>query len=97
LDGLVEDTATITISGNNITGTAVDTDITITPNGAGHVVIADDRINVSTSLTPANDKGVSGDTAGDIAWDGSYVYICHTTWTDGVSAIWGRATLAAFP
>lgn len=90
LDGLVADNATLVITANDIAG-ATDVDITLSPAGTlGHVVINDDRINISTTMTPADDKGVSGDTAGDIAWDATYLYVCHTTWTDGVSAIWTR-------
>jgi hypothetical protein len=95
LDGLVEDTATITISGNNITGTAVDTDINITPNGTGHIVIADDRINISTTLTPTVGIGAVGDTAGDIAWDGTNLYVCHTDYDGVTTPIWGKLALAA--
>jgi len=39
LDGLVPDTATLTISGNDLIGTAVNTDVVITPNGAGAIVL----------------------------------------------------------
>ena len=47
---------------------------------------------VAQSLTPATIKGVSGDTAGQIAYDGVYVYVCYMTWTDGAADIWHRIT-----
>lgn len=39
LDGLVPDTATLTISGNDLVGTAANTDVVITPNGTGSIVL----------------------------------------------------------
>lgn len=39
LDGLVPDTATLTITGNDLLGTAVDTNVVITPNGTGSIVL----------------------------------------------------------
>ena len=51
---------------------------------------------VAQALTPATAKGVSGDTAGQVAYDATNIYVCHTTWVDGVADIWAKATIATW-
>jgi hypothetical protein len=45
------------------------------------------------TTAPTTSAGKEGDVAGAVAFDGSYVYRCTTTYTDGLSAIWTRAPL----
>ena len=93
LDGLVADTATLSISGNAITGSAVDTDLTITPNGTGKVVLASTVTTVVDTLsTPASNVGVAGDTVGDVAIDATYMYICVRDYDAGADA-WLRSAI----
>ena len=51
---------------------------------------------VARATAPATAKGASGDTAGMIAFDTGFIYVCHTTWTDGVADIWHRAAIATW-
>lgn len=44
------------------------------------------------STAPSNSTGATGDRAGMIAFDSSYIYYCTTTYTDGVANIWKRVT-----
>ena len=46
------------------------------------------------SATPAN-TGAAGDTAGDLAFDGTYIYVCTADY-DGAAVIWKRAALSAY-
>ena len=48
-----------------------------------------DRINIATTLTPASSVGATGDEAGDVAFDGSYIYYCKAAY-DGTTDIWNR-------
>ena len=41
-------------------------------------------------LGPTTSKGKEGDEAGSVVFDGSYIYYCHTDYTDGVADIWKR-------
>lgn len=50
--------------------------------------VADDRLRIRTAKTPAS-AGAAGN-AGEVCWDGSYVYICTATNT------WRRAAIAAW-
>lgn len=54
-----------------------------------------DRINITTTHTPASAQGAAGDLAGDVAIDASYIYYC-TAAHDGSTAIWKKVALAAF-
>lgn len=45
------------------------------------------------SSVPTSNTGSSGDLAGTIAYDSSYLYICFADW-DGSSVIWGRVSTA---
>jgi len=50
---------------------------------------------VRTSV-PAAAIGAMGDTIGMIAADVAFVYVCHTTYTDGLSDIWSRVAVATW-
>jgi len=82
------------ITASTLTSTETNGSITVVPTGTGHVTVSDDVLIVSTSRTPASAVGVSGDTAGMITWDGSFIYVCTANY-DGSTAIWKKATLAA--
>lgn len=45
--------------------------------------------------TPSSSTGAPGNTAGMIAWDSNYIYVC-TADHDGSTAIWKRTALATF-
>jgi hypothetical protein len=68
---------------NAITGTAPTYVGTI---GAGRVI---------ANSVPANSKGAPGDRRGMIAADSNYLYVCTTDYTNGVSDIWSRTSIAA--
>ena len=93
LDGIIADTATLTITGNDLLGTAVDGDITITPNGTGKVILGSATNTIVNALsTPATNAGVAGDTVGDIAIDATYLYICVRNYDAGADA-WLRSAI----
>ena len=72
LDGLLPDTATLTITGNDLLGTAVNTDVDISANGTGNVVIGSDLVlgaNSIVSVAAANIT-ITPDTTGSIVLDG---------------------------
>jgi hypothetical protein len=70
-------------------------DLVIDPNGSyGNIKVNNNSLTITTSRTPASAVGVSGDTAGMIAWDSSFIYICTANY-DGSTAIWKKSTLAA--
>jgi len=54
-----------------------------------------DRINVSTTYTPATAKGAAGDINGDVAFDSSYIYYCTGT-HDGSADIWKRVAVISW-
>ena len=72
LDGLLPDTATLTITGNDLLGTAVNTDVDISANGTGNVVIGSDLVLGANSLVSvaAADITITPDTTGSIVLDG---------------------------
>jgi hypothetical protein len=80
---------------NTLSSTNTNGNIQLSPNGSGHVVVDDDVILLNTSKTPGSSAGANGDTAGMIAWNSSYVYVCIANY-DGSTAIWKRATLNAW-
>jgi len=45
--------------------------------------------------TPSSSVGSTGDAAGMVAWDGSYIYVCTGT-HDGSSAVWKRVALSTY-
>ena len=76
------------ISNNQIAALNTNGNVELAPNGAGHAVVVDDHIIINTSNTPSA-IGSSGDKAGSISWDGSYMYVCTANY-DGVTAIWKK-------
>lgn len=84
--------ANFDLTGNEIQATNSNGNVELVPNGSGKVVIVDDSITVETSKTPSTSVGASGDTAGMIAWDASYIYVCTATY-DGSTNIWKRAAI----
>lgn len=80
------------LSNNEIASINSNGNVELVPNGTGKVVIVDEVIVIQNSKTPATSIGSSGDIAGMIAWDGSYVYICTANY-DGSSSIWKRAAI----
>lgn len=87
--------ANFDLSNNDIEATNSNGGINLIPNGAGKVVVEDDSFTIQTSKTPASSVGVDGDTAGMIAWDASYIYICKANY-DGVSSIWARSVISTW-
>lgn len=80
------------ISSNEIAATNSNGNVELVPNGAGKVIVVDDSITINTSKTPLTNVGSPGDTAGMIAWNSSYIYVCTGNY-DGSTAIWKRATI----
>ena len=80
------------LSNNEIASINSNGNVELVPNGTGKVVIVDEVIVIQNSKTPATSIGSSGDTAGMVAWDGSYIYICTASY-DGSSSIWKRAAI----
>jgi hypothetical protein len=78
---------TVDINAGDIDGTNIGTS---TP-GAGTfsaLVTTGDNVRIDTSQTPAS-SSASG-TAGEIAWDSNYIYVCVATNS------WKRVALSAF-
>jgi len=87
--------ANFDLSDNDIEATNSNGGINLVPNGTGKVVVEDDSVTIQTSKTPATAVGASGDTAGMVAWDASYIYVCSPNY-DGSTAIWRRAAIASW-
>lgn len=87
--------ANFDLSDNDIEATNSNGGINLIPNGTGKVVVEDDSITIQTSRTPATAVGAAGDTAGMIAWDASYIYVCSANY-DGSTAIWRRSTASVW-
>lgn len=87
--------ANFDLSDNDIEATNSNGGINLIPNGTGKVVVEDDSITIQTSRTIASAVGASGDTAGMVAWDSSYIYVCSANY-DGSTAIWRRAAIASW-
>ena len=87
--------ANFDLTNNDIEATNSNGGINLVPNGTGKVVVEDDSLTIQTSKTPASSIGAAGDTAGMIAWDASYIYICKANY-DGVSSIWARSVISTW-
>lgn len=87
--------ANFDLSNNDIEATNSNGGINLVPNGTGKVVVEDDSLTIQTSRTPASAVGAAGDTAGMVAWDSSYVYVCSANY-DGSTSIWRRAAIASW-
>jgi len=83
------------LSDNDILATNSNGNINLVPNGSGRVVIDSDSIGINTSRTITDSRGSAGDSAGMIAWDSGFVYVCTANY-DGSTAIWRRATLGSW-
>lgn len=62
--------------------------INVTPAGSGLVQINSDSVRVVTSKTPASAAATG--TAGQIAWDSNYIYVCvaANTWKRSAISTW---------
>ena len=80
---------------NTLSATNTNGNIELSPNGSGHVVVNDDVLRIDTSRTISSSVGSTGDKAGMIAWNSSYLYVCVANY-DGSTAIWKRVTLNSF-
>jgi hypothetical protein len=87
--------ANFDLSDNDIEATNSNGGINLIPNGTGKVVVEDDSLTIQTSRTPATAVGAVGDTAGMVAWDSSYIYVCSANY-DGSTAIWKRAAISTW-
>ena len=81
------------INNTTITPLITNSDLTLGVNGTGQVVVADDRIVISTTKT-ASGVGAAGDVAGSIAWDTTNLYVCTADY-DGSTAVWKKLVLQA--
>jgi hypothetical protein len=80
------------LSDNDIEVVNSNGGINLIPNGTGKVAIIDDSVTVAISRTVAAAVGEPGDTAGMIAWDADYIYVCTANY-DGSTAIWRRSDI----
>ncbi len=83
------------LSDNDIEAINSNGGINLIPNGTGKVVIEDDSVTVAISRTITSSVGSAGDTAGMVAWNSSYIYVCTANY-DGSTAIWRRASLGSW-
>jgi hypothetical protein len=81
------------INDTTITPLITNGDLTLGVNGTGQVVVADDRIVITTTKT-ASGVGSAGDVAGSIAWDTTNLYVCTANY-DGSTAVWKKLVLQA--
>ena len=79
-------------TGNAVTistgGSDTNRSISLTAAGTGLVQITNDSLRIVTSKTPAS--ATAAGTAGQIAWDANYVYVCTATNT------WKRSALTTW-
>jgi len=87
--------ANFDLTNNDIEATNSNGGINLIPNGTGKVVVEDNSITIQTSNTPPSAVGAAGDTAGMVAWDASYIYVCTANY-DGSTAIWRRSAISAW-
>jgi len=59
------------------------------------VLTSQNDSSMAESYTPSTSIGVLGDTAGMVAYDASYIYVCSGNY-DGVSHIWRRAAATSW-
>lgn len=59
------------------------------PEGVGQVDIVGPKFRVFANA-PTASTGAAGDQAGQIAFNGSYIYYCTADYSDGLSNIWKR-------
>jgi hypothetical protein len=83
------------LSDNDIEVVNSNGGINLIPNGTGKVAIIDDSLTVAISRTVVAAVGEPGDTAGMIAWDADYIYVCTANY-DGSTAIWRRSNITSW-
>jgi hypothetical protein len=88
----------LTSSGNTVQAGNTNGDVTLTPNGTGNVVINDNNVIIATPRTITTAAGSIGDTAGMIAWDTNYLYVCTASYNSASpsAAIWKRASIGTW-
>lgn len=64
------------------------------PEGIGQVDIVGPKFRVFADA-PTASTGAAGDQAGQIAFNGSYIYYCTADYSDGLSNIWKRLAWSA--
>jgi hypothetical protein len=64
------------------------------PNGGGQVDIVGPKFRVFADA-PTASTGAVGDQAGQVAFNGSYIYYCTADYSDGLSNIWKRVAWSA--
>lgn len=87
--------ANFDLSDNDIVATNSNGGINLVPLGTGKVTAEDDSFTIAYSRTVNDASGDVGDTAGMVAWDATYIYVCVADW-DGSTAIWRRAAIASW-
>lgn len=87
--------ANFDLTDNDIEATNSNGGINLVPNGTGKIVIEDDSVSIQTSKTPNSAIGAAGDTAGMVAWDASYIYVCTANY-DGSTAVWRRSAISTW-
>jgi hypothetical protein len=60
----------------------------------GFVEVVTEKLIINNTAVPLTSKGVSGDQAGQTAFDDTYIYRCTAAYTDGVADIWKRVALS---
>jgi hypothetical protein len=88
----------ITVSGNTVQAGNTNGDVTLLPNGTGNVVVSDNGVIITTSRTITSSAGSIGDTAGMIAWDTNYLYVCTASYNSASpsTAIWKRVSIGTW-
>jgi len=80
---------------NDIEATNSNGGINLVPNGSGKIVVEDDSLTIQTSKTPLASIGAAGDTAGMVAWDTDYIYVCTANY-DGSTSVWRRSAISTW-
>ena len=53
-----------------------------------------EELSIRTVSVPVTSKGATGDSAGDVAFNGTHFYYCTAAYTSGLSDIWRRVAWA---
>ena len=83
------------LTDNDIEATNSNGGINLVPNGSGKIVVEDDSLTIQTSKTPLASIGAAGDTAGMVAWDTDYIYVCTANY-DGSTSVWRRSAISTW-
>jgi hypothetical protein len=87
--------ANFDLTDNDIEATNSNGGINLVPNGSGKIVVEDDSLTIQTSKTPLASIGAAGDTAGMVAWDTDYIYVCTANY-DGSTSVWRRSAISTW-